>query len=123
MELKRKSMSWGKIIFPRDSLPLFHLTDEQATETLRLICNEMSQFYPGDLFMPHLIMREVDVQLTADDYNDCELELAKSMLYDIVTMFADIIFQGINEFATLTLRDMDESNITIAYQISPKENF
>lgn len=123
LEMKRSGCEWRKIIFPTDSLTLDHLTNEQAFDLLQIISQEMSQYYPGDIFMPHEIAIVAVGSMNVDEFNSCELEMSKSLVYDIVIDFADIIFEALKNYATIEIEHLDENSIVVNYQISPKENF
>lgn len=123
LEIKRSGCLWEKIIFPTDSLTLDHLSNEQAFDLLRIISREMSDYYPGDIFMPHEIANVAIGSMNIDDFNSYELELSKSLVYDIVVDFSDIIFETLKNYATVEIGHLDNDSIVVNYQISPKENF
>lgn len=123
LEVKRNSCEWKKIIFSIDSLILDHLTLDQAHDLLRIICQEMSGYYPGDIFLPHEIANVALGSMNIDEFNSYELELSKSLVYDIVIDFSDIIFGALKNYATIEIEHIDENSIVVNYQISPKENF
>ncbi len=123
LEVKRQGQEWKTIIFPTDSLHLDHLDIDQAAIVIRLICNEMSNYMPGDIFMPHEVAINVIGSLDQDEYNDNEWEDIKHWNYELVIGFADIIFGAINEFSNIKLVDIDESAVKIQLQTSPKENY
>lgn len=121
LEIKQMGCDWNKVIFATESLMLDHLTSEQAYEILRIICQEMSDYYVGEIFMPHEIASVVIGSMNVDEYNDMELDFVKSSIYDIVIGFSDIMFKVMKNYSVIKVIKVDENVIKVSYQSLPKE--
>lgn len=123
LEIKRSTSEWNTIIFPTLDLPLDGLEDEEICNILRLICQELSGYMPGELFMPHEVADVVIGSFDRGDFNDNKWNDIVEMVYDIVTGFADIMFSVMKEYSNITLLEVDDVSIKVQFQTSPKENF
>lgn len=121
LEVKSSGLSWGKVIFPTDSLPLDHLDDDQAATILQFICQELSSYDNYSIFMPHEVAQATIGSIDQNDYNDTEFHEIKETMYDLVIALADILFKVVKQGANYYLKYSDGSHTVIAYQIHPKE--
>lgn len=123
LEMKRMGCEWRTAIFPIDTIPWEHLEIDELSNILRLICQELSDLYPGDLFMPHLVADVVIGALDQDDFNANKWEEIKDTNYELVIETCSLIFQAMENFGNVELVSVDEMALTIQYQLSPKENY
>lgn len=123
LEIKRMGCDWNKVIFTTESLLLDHLTNSQAFDILRIICQEISDYSDGDIFMPHEVAIIVVGSMNVDEFNDIELEYAKSVVYDIVIGFTDIMFKVMKNYTIVKVISVDDNVTIVSYQSLPKEMF
>lgn len=123
LEIKRSGGEWKKIIFPTASLPFDNIDPENWQQILEKICQELSNYLPGDLFMPHDVRDVVIDSFDEDDFNSCEWAELKDTMYEIVISFTDIVFSSLNNHANVVLISVDDSTTIVSYQLSPAENF
>ncbi len=123
LEIKRASVAWQTIIFPTESLPIDGLDSGLVENILDIICQEMSSYLPGDLFMPHEVRDVVYGSLKEEDYNAVEWELIKESIYDIVIAFTNILFMKLENHSNVAILSFNDLSIKVSIQTSPKENF
>lgn len=123
LEIKRSAAEWQTIIFPTDSLPIDGLDSGLVENILDVICQEMSSYLPGDLFMPHEVRDVVVGSLREEDYNSNDWELIKESVYDIVIAFTNILFMKLDNHSNVAILSFDDLSIKVSIQVSPKENF
>lgn len=123
LEIKRDGEKWEYLIFPTASLPLDDLENDVSIKIIELICQEMSSYMPGDLFMPHEVADVVRGAFDIDDFNSFDWVNVKESIYEIVLDFSNILFQVIKDHSNFRLLYLNDEVIKIAFQTSPMENF